>query len=515
MASIIPLKTRIRHCARSFASLLPGQFALDGTQMAEIAGQPVPILRNGVTVLNLNFAIPDRYTESTGATATIFARERDDFIRITTSVRKQDGERAIGTLLDRSHPAYRLLLAGRSYLGFAAIFGRQCMTQYDPLLDAAGRVVGVRYVGLDVTDLPGISIAARVALGLAAAYGTAYLAFRWLAMPATPAAGAMDFFGALSCLGIAALAYGLIHRAVHRSIVDSRVSAQKIAGGDLSTQMHVARRDDMGQLLQAVNGISVGLAQVVGNVRQATESINTASHEIAAGNADLSARTESQAASLEQTTTAMKQLTATVRQNSEHAGEASALVASAAKLAEDGGGIVGQVVTTMDEIKASAHRIADIIGMIDGIAFQTNILALNAAVEAARAGEQGRGFAVVASEVRSLAQRSASAAKEIRELIGISVKTVESGCRLVDSAGASTGKMVQAIQKASSLMREISVASAEQSKGIEEVNQAVGLMDEATQQNAALVEQAAAASMSLQEQAGNLARTVAIFRLAS
>jgi methyl-accepting chemotaxis protein len=501
MASLIPLKKRIRRSAQNFSSLLPHTFTLDRAQTVEIAGKPAPVLRNGATVLNLNFAIPDHYTESTGATATIFARQGDDFIRITTSVKKQDGQRAIGTLLDRSHPAYRLLLAGQNYVGYATIFGRQCMTQYDPLHDASGRVVGVRYVGLDVTDLPGISIAARVALALAVSYAVGFLAFRWLmTSQLTHAAGiALDAFGALSGLAIAALSYGLIHRAVYRSIVDSRMSAQKIAAGDLSTQMHVARRDDMGQLLQAINGISVGLAQVVGTVRHATDSINT----------------ESQAASLEQTTSAMKQITATVRQNSEHAGEASALVASAAKLAEDGGNIVGQVVTTMDEIKASAKRIADIIGMIDGIAFQTNILALNAAVEAARAGEQGRGFAVVASEVRSLAQRSASAAKEIRELIGASVKTVESGCLLVDSAGASTGRIVQAIQKAASLMHEISAASIEQSKGIEEVNQAVGHMDEATQQNAALVEQAAAAAMSLQEQAGNLARTVAIFRLAN
>ncbi len=283
--------------------------------------------------------------------------------------------------------------------------------------------------------------------------------------------------------------------------------------GDLSRHMVVESRDEVGLLADAFNLFVASLNRTISQVRGSTELIAAASTEIAAGNLDLSGRTENQASNLEETAAAMEQLTSTVRQNAENASQANQLVANASGFALKGGEVVGQVVTTMGSISESSRKIVDIIGVIDGIAFQTNILALNAAVEAARAGEQGRGFAVVASEVRNLAQRSASAAREIKGLIDDSVSKVDAGSRLVDSAGQTMHDIVTSVKQVADLMGEIASASREQSEGIGQVNHAITEMDNATQQNAALVEEAAAAAASLQEQAANLARVVSVFKL--
>jgi methyl-accepting chemotaxis protein len=290
--------------------------------------------------------------------------------------------------------------------------------------------------------------------------------------------------------------------------------AQAVAGGDLTTRMEVHSTDETGQLLRALIDMNDALARTVGQVRSGTETITTASNEIASGNMDLSSRTEQQASSLEETASSMEELTSTVSQNAENARQASKLVVAASDYATKGGEVVGEVVTTMGAIKESSSKIVDIISVIDGIAFQTNILALNAAVEAARAGEQGRGFAVVASEVRNLAQRSASAAKEIKDLIGRSVQTVDAGAALVEQAGVTMQGIVRSVRQVAEIMTQISAASSEQSTGIEQVNQAIVSIDDVTQQNAALVEQAAAAAQSMRDQADLLSQAVSVFKLA-
>ncbi len=286
-----------------------------------------------------------------------------------------------------------------------------------------------------------------------------------------------------------------------------------IARGDLTEKITADYGGTFGQLKDDTNTTVERLREVVGQIKEASEAINVAAQEISAGNSDLSSRTEEQASSLEETASSMEQLNATVRQNADNARQAKELAGSSNEVAEQGGAMVGRVVETMGSIQESAKKIADIIGVIDSIAFQTNILALNAAVEAARAGEQGRGFAVVASEVRSLAQRSAQAAREIKALIADSVDKVEDGAKLVNEAGQTMEEVVSNFQKLSSRVTEIAEASSEQSSGIEQVTQAVGQMDEVTQQNAALVEEAAAAAESLEDQARSLVRSVAMFRL--
>ncbi|CDG84025.1 methyl-accepting chemotaxis protein [Janthinobacterium agaricidamnosum] len=322
----------------------------------------------------------------------------------------------------------------------------------------------------------------------------------------------------LLSLGLAAIVLGIacaywITRSITGPITKAVKVAEAVSAGDLTSDIVVDSRDETGQLMTALKNMNDNLVNIVGQVRTGTESMGTASREIAAGNLDLSSRTEEQASSLEETASSMEELTSTVKLNADHARDANRLAINASEIASRGGAVVSEVVTTMGSINDSSRKIVDIISVIDGIAFQTNILALNAAVEAARAGEQGRGFAVVASEVRSLAQRSAAAAKEIKELIDDSVQKVEAGSTLVDKAGRTMDEIVQSISHVTEIMNQITDASDEQRLGIEQVNQAIGQMDQVTQQNAALVEQAAAAAESMQEQSARLADVVSLFKL--
>ena len=319
-------------------------------------------------------------------------------------------------------------------------------------------------------------------------------------------------------MGVLGLLFGILSgvslvRSISGSLKQAMEATDAVAQGNLTHSIRVNGKDEIAQLMQSLAAMQSSLVRVVSTVRQGSESVSTASAEIAQGNQDLSSRTESQASALEETAASMEELSSTVKQNADNARQANQLAQSASSVAVQGGEVVGQVVQTMRGISDSSKRIADIINVIDGIAFQTNILALNAAVEAARAGEQGRGFAVVASEVRSLAGRSAEAAKEIKLLISESVSRVDQGTTLVDQAGATMQEVVSSIRRVTDIMGEISAASSEQSAGVSQVGEAVTQMDQATQQNAALVEQMAAAAASLRSQAQDLVQVVAVFTL--
>ena len=318
---------------------------------------------------------------------------------------------------------------------------------------------------------------------------------------------------ALLVIVVAVVLARLLVRSITHPLSRAVSAAQAISDGDLTQTLHETRRDELGQLLQALGGMTTRLRELVGQVRTGVDAVSSASSEIATGNQDLSARTEQTASNLEETAASMEELTGTVTQSAETARQANQLAATAAEAATRGGDVMGQVVRSMQEIDQSSRRIADIIGVIDSIAFQTNILALNAAVEAARAGEQGRGFAVVASEVRNLAQRSAQAAKEIKDLIGASVANVQTGSQQVNQAGEAMGEIVAGVRRVSDLIGEISSAANEQQDGIGQVNAAVANLDQMTQQNAALVEQSAAAAASMRDQAQRLSQVVSVFNV--
>ena len=587
------LRTEVSVLANVFKADFKEQITLDPARTIDVNGTSTPVLMSGATDLNLNFAAADFFTVKTGGIATIFVKKENDFIRVSTSLKKENGERAIGTALDHAHPAYKVLLEGKNYIGNATLFGKQYMTEYDPIVDATGKMIGVLFVGLDFTDaikhikenirslkigktgyfyvlntqegknygelLVHPSKEGQNILETKDESGNAFIKdimerkqgvshypwvnrelgeteprekivaftqmknWNWLVVGGTyvdeytqdidKLTLRYQLIGLILLIILGATLYWLMHIRLSIPLQNAIVVANNLAHGDLTTSVTVDSIDEIGQLMNAINGIGQGLAHVVNNVRENTSQIVNSSQEIAQGNADLSARTESQSSTLQQTAASMHELTCTVKENSVNAQHANQLVLSASNVAVQGGQIVTQVIDTMTSIKESSRQIVNITSVIDGIAFQTNILALNAAVEAARAGEQGRGFAVVASEVRNLAQRSASAAKEITALINDSVSKVEAGNQLAERTGKTMQEIVDSVASVSSIMSEIMAASVEQSSGIEQVNAAVAQMDEMTQQNAALVEEAAAASAAMHEQADILVEAVGVFKL--
>ncbi len=546
------------------------------------------MLKSWGMLLNGDHSEVDTFNKSNGGVATIFMRKGDDFERIATSLKKENGDRAVGTLLARSHPAYALALAGKTYTGRAVLFGKAYMTHYDPIKDGAGKIVGILFIGFDVTDFQASldklvadstffasggtvivdprqanadavfvshpSAAGKKVLEVnpqadamltemrasddvfvrdAAPLFNAQIRDAWTVKRTAKAGGwwvlaevsdqeamashwqTIYLFWGLLAATTALLGAGLfvlIRRNVSGPLKDLTTAITTVSQGDLTQAFQSERRDEVGTLVREVENMRQRFLDMMRQLRGAADNIGTASQEIATGNQDLSARTEQTASNLQQTAASMEQLTSTVRQSADAARQANQLAASAAEIAQRGGSVVSQVVSTMDEINSSSKKINDIIGVIDGIAFQTNILALNAAVEAARAGEQGRGFAVVAGEVRNLAQRSAQAAKEIKGLIGASVEKVETGSRLVADAGQTMSEIVGSVQRVTDIIGEITAAAGEQSDGIGQVNTAVSQLDQMTQQNAALVEESAAAAQSLKDQAIRLADVVQVFR---
>ncbi|GAB2874616.1 methyl-accepting chemotaxis protein [Paraburkholderia jirisanensis] len=573
-----------------FESFLPKNFTLDEAQKIDIAGVATPTFKAGDKALNLDFSIPDQFLAQSGAIATVFARSGDDFVRVTTSLKKQDGTRAIGTLLDRKGPAYAPVLAGRTFTGLAPLFGKRYITQYKPIVDASGRVIGALFVGVDVDEQirsvedgirqlkigdtgyyfvlnasngaeRGKFIVHPAAAGQSAddsnapyrqmldakegslAYtstdatlgetGTSDKIVSFVTVPqwqwllggvakrdevlaevnATRTRFLLIGFALVALFAVLFLL--AVRRLVSRPLEQAAMASERFAAGDLSVRVADGRgrSDEIGRLMQSIDGIGEGLARIVTQVRSAAADMTHGTAQIASGSGDIAARVATQASSLEETAASMEELTSTVQQNAGHAAQANTLVSNASAAAVDGGRAVERVVSTMGEISQSSKKIADITSVIEGIAFQTNILALNAAVEAARAGEHGRGFAVVASEVRALAQRSAAAAKEIDGLIAASSAQVESGYRIAEEASVTMRGIVERVGQVQTIIGEISVASREQSGGIEQVNLAVTQIGEATQQNAALVVEAEHAAAELREQADRLSDAVSVFKL--
>jgi len=576
------LRQRTQFLADSFAASLNGTLELDST--AE------PLLRLDGVALNGDNARIDRFTRATGAVATVFMRQGDDYLRVASSLKTDKGEPATGTQLDRQHPAYADVQAGRSYMGLAMLFGRQYMTQYRPLKDASGAIVGMAFVGQDFSELLNNLKASIRALKVgdggyyyvlrndAAAPGTLVvhpsqegqsileskdsdgrafireilerkqgaISYPWANAGETAPRAKLAVFGeyapwnwtivssayvdefvaetrrmialfaAMGLCAVLVLAgvwFLLLRRMIVRPLNEASQLARTIAAGDLTVKIPHERKDEIGQLLDAMNHTVDGLSDVVRTVQAQAESVAAASAQIAQGNLDLASRTENEASALEETAAAMEELGSTVAHNADHSKTADQLARSAQLVVTEGGHAVRQVVQAMQGIDAGSQKIADITGVIDSIAFQTNILALNAAVEAARAGEHGRGFAVVAGEVRALASRSAEAAKEIQQLISTSVAEVHQGNARAARAGETMEQAVSEIQKVTQLISSISLASAEQSTGVAQVGEAVTHMDQTTQKNAALVEEMAGAADSLRHQSEELLHAVAVFRV--
>ncbi|SPJ34542.1 methyl-accepting chemotaxis protein [Kushneria phyllosphaerae] len=559
-------------------------FVLNIDRTMEINARQTPLLMDQRGVLNMDTQRVDDFTRRTGTPVTIFARTGDDFVRVNTSLKNDQGARAVGTLLDRSGASYRALMEDRVYSGLATLFGTPYITRYEPIHDAQGRVIGASFIGVDITadlknfesrvrsltigengyfmivdadngnvlaggenegaslrdvsDVEGTPAFAPIFQGQKGlfeyqlanteharrtTYFMQYPDWHWVVTATAINADIDDRIAAarnrflLIALGLALAAalgvYFMMRRSLSSPLARVQGMAGHLANGDLRQRLDSQRKDEIGSLVGAMNGIGDGLRDIVSRVRQSVESIGHASSEIASGNMDLSRRTESQAASLEQTAASIEELTATVRQNTERARQGDTMAGEVVASAREGQQRLGRAMTTLKDLDATASKMSDIIATIDGIAFQTNLLALNASVEAARAGAHGRGFTVVADEVRRLAIRCSEASADIGHLIRHTIEEVTTGNAHMQQSGAQIEEITTRMESLSVIVTEISRASEEQLEGIEQVSSALASLDETTQHNAALVEQSAAASGHLDEQARKLSEVVQVFHM--
>ena len=578
------LNAQVDSYTRLFSRFLPSDFELDSQNTLKVGDQTTPTLKAGGQVLNLNTQLPDDFLERTGAISTIFARRGNDFIRITTSLKKQDGTRAIGTLLDPTAPAYRQIMAGQTFSGLATLFGKQYITKYQPVRDAQGGVIGILFVGVDITkefaDMRSKILAKRIGtkgefFALNSAEGknqgnylidahregqrpswpegmlqkvisqqhgeqeyadtethraqfmvyTSIPEWHWIVAGTTDRDSLVEkvdqtrnqfiVISLLALVAFAVLFVWLTKRMVSQPLNQVVKIAEQYASGNLLARAETQRIDEIGALMNAIDGIGSGLEKIVAEVRQVSVEVSESTQSLATNGGRITQQIGTQASSLEETSVSMEQITGNVQHNADNASQAARLVQQTADAATAGEDAVRQSAESMAAIEHSSKRIADITTVIESIAFQTNILALNAAVEAARAGEQGRGFAVVAAEVRALAQRSSNAVKEIETLVNDSLQKVDDGQHSARKTQATMSDILQGIRQVSALMHDIDVASHEQSAGISQVNVAIMQIGKATQENAMLVEHSHQTTESLSEQGQHLSRVVSLFKISS
>ncbi|PXW59626.1 methyl-accepting chemotaxis protein [Grimontella sp. AG753] len=575
------LSEEVESYTRLFSSFLPQPVTIDQAQRREINGISVPLLKGGESDLHENNAIVDGFLTRTGAIATLFVRSGDDFVRVATSLRKENGDRAIGTKLDKASPAFAPALKGETYRGLALLFGKRYITQYQPVKDNNGNTIAILFVGVDITH--SWEIMRNKILGRQLGdSGRFYVLDRnngknygnylfhpseegkrpqwderdlntvlqqttgtleqqrtdghrqmlsWITVPGWnwTVVGEVDkaallndvntlrnqflIAGLVLSLLFAALFVVIVRRWLTRPLRDAIGLASRYASGDLRASLEVKRQDEVGQLIDAINGIGNGLHAIVLQVRESASDIHHGTNALAADSSEISEQINKQASSVEETSASMEQLAATLQQNAANMEEMQSLVNETAREVQKGGITVEEAVATMDAIRTASQRIADITHVIESIAFQTNILALNAAVEAARAGEHGKGFAVVAQEVRALAARSANAVKEIDELTSDTLKKVHEGHTLSNNTRQAMGSITAHMNHINQLVNEINNASHEQSAGINQVNIAMTHIGEATHINAGRVSRSEQTAGTLREKGAHLTEVVRLFSL--
>lgn len=575
------LSEEVESYTRLFSTFLPQPLNIDNSQNRTINGMNVPLLKGGETGLHENNSLSDDFLSRTGAISTLFVRSGNDFVRVATSLRKENGDRAIGTVLDTASPAFAAVSKGEVYRGLALLFGKRYITQYQPVKNSDGQVIAIMFVGVDIThswnvmrekilnrrlgesghffvldrsngkthgqflfhsseegQLPKWSNAIQQQL-MSDKSGTLEresddgrtLKMAWTPMPGWnwTIVGEVDKSVLLASVTtlrdrfllagvvLSALFAGLfvliIRRMLTRPLRDVIHLARQYAAGDLRANLPVTRRDEVGQLINAINGIGAGLQKIVLQVREAAGEIHMGTNALASDSGEISEQINKQASSVEETSASMEQLAATVQQNAANMEQTQQLVGETSQAVHQGGKTVTHAVATMDDIRDASKRIEDITRVIESIAFQTNILALNAAVEAARAGEHGKGFAVVAQEVRALAARSANAVKEIEQLIGDTLNKVSEGHALSEQTRLAMDAIILHIDNISQLVTEINHASHEQSAGIHQVNLAMTHIGEASHINADRVSRSEQTAQTLREKGSHLTQLVSLFQL--